>query len=83
MIFGIYAMKDRLTGFLQPTLEQNDSCAVRNFQTALQQSKDVMKVFPSDFSLYTIGTYDTISGVICSCDPRFICDGSSFESGDV
>lgn len=67
MIYNVYAMHDRCTGFLSPTLELNDDAALRHFEHALSQPvSDLFSTHPEDFSLYCIGSYDTNKG---SLDP--------------
>ena len=34
MKYGIYSIRDARTGFLPPTVDQNDSSAMRNFAHA-------------------------------------------------
>lgn len=66
MIFGIYAIRDVKTGFMSPTVEQNDAVAQRNFSHAVQMSDSVLFSHPQDFSLYKLGEYDAGSGHISS-----------------
>lgn len=63
MEYPVYSIRDSRTGFMAPTLDQNDDAAARNFLFAIKNSRDVMGGFPDEFSLYRLGTFDTESGV--------------------
>ncbi len=63
MEYPVYSIRDSRTGFMAPTLDQNDDAAARNFLFAVKNSRDVMGAFPDEFSLYRLGTFDTESGV--------------------
>lgn len=82
MIFSMYAIKDAKTGFMTPTLDQNDASAVRNFEHAVNQPDSLMHSHPNDFSLYLVAKYDTDKGVCFSYGdetprlPCLICDAS-------
>lgn len=70
MIYKSYAMHDRCTGFLAPTLELNDDAAVRHFQHAIVTPvSDLYGTHPDDFSLYFIGTYNSDTGVFLPQSP--------------
>lgn len=77
MIFSIYCIKDRLTGFLSPTFDQNDPSAVRNFTHAIFYTDSLMNSHPGDYDLYCLGTFDSETGVIMPIDPQIVCTGSS------
>lgn len=81
MIFHVYSVHDRLTGFLTPTVDQSDPIAMRNFEMAVSVSKDssLMSFRPSDYSLFRIADFDTESGkLIPVFPPEYICSGDSF-----
>lgn len=61
MILGVYAMRDVHTGFLTPTVEQNDAVAMRNFQHAIL-SGGVLSTHSADFALCRLGSYNSDSG---------------------
>lgn len=78
MIYGVYAIRDVRTGFLQPSFDVNDQAAMRNFSHAVVKSPDVLSSFSADFSLYKLADYDTDSGRITPLDlPLFLLDASS------
>ena len=63
MIFGMYAIKDAKTGFMTPTVDQNDASALRNFEHAVNQSDSLLNSHPNDFSLYKLASFDTVNGI--------------------
>lgn len=63
MKFGMYAIKDSKTGFMTPTVEQNDSAALRNFEHAVNQSDSLLNSHPNDFSLCKLASFDTDKGI--------------------
>lgn len=81
MKFFVYAVRDVLTGFMTPTLEQNDAVALRNFAMACDFSKrdvSLMAHKPSDFSLFRIASFDSETGVLSPIVPiELVCSGDS------
>lgn len=78
MIYGVYAIRDVKTGFLQPSYDVNDQSAMRNFSHAVVNSPDILSSFSADFSFYKIAEYDTDSGRISPLElPVFLLDASS------
>lgn len=80
MIYGMYAIRDLKTGFLNISLEQNDNSAIRNFEHACMNSDSLFYTHGSDYSLYRIGTFDTDTGLVSPCDKEVLRDG--FNRGD-
>lgn len=77
MVYSIYSMRDKHTGFISPTFDLNDQTAARNFSMALTKSDGVLGFAPSDFDLYCLGSWDTDSGVITPYPlPRLVKTGS-------
>lgn len=73
MKFGIYSIRDFKTGFLAPTVEQNDPVAQRNFEHAvLNTEQSLFFSHPEDYALYRIGSYDSDDGTLESCLPQEI-----------
>ncbi|UPW41055.1 nonstructural protein [Sigmofec virus UA08Rod_5658] len=81
MIFQIYSIRDALSGFMTPVIEQNDAIAMRNFAMAcdrMSSSNSLMVFRPRDFSFYRIGTFDSDSGLVVPVTPiELVCDGLS------
>lgn len=83
MIFSVYSIRDHLTGFMTPVLEQSDAVAMRNFEMSCAEmsgQRSLMTFRPSDFSLYRIATFDTDSGLFSVVSPpELVCQGGSFK----
>lgn len=76
MILGVYAVRDKLSGFTAPTVEHNDSIALRNFRFACDNDDLLYYSNPLDYELYKIGEYDTKTGHISAFDlPVYIANG--------
>lgn len=70
MKYGIYSIRDFKTGFLPPTVDQNDGSAARNFEHAVLQSEQTLFFsHPEDYALYRIGDFDTDTGEVTPCMP--------------
>lgn len=82
MILRMYSIRDRLTGFMTPVLEQSDPAAMRNFRMACDVRKrdtSLMSYSPSDFEFYHIADFDSSSGVLSPVSPiEVVCRGSDF-----
>ena len=50
MKFNVYAMRDLKSGFLTPTVDQNDAMASRNFASSIQRSEGVLFTHKPNFS---------------------------------
>lgn len=78
MISRVYCVHDSLSGFMHPILDQNDAMAMRNFSLMINETNTTMRFSPSDFSLYHIADFDTVSGEILPVvPPEVVCRGDS------
>lgn len=81
MLLHLYCVRDVLSGFMTPVLEQNDAIAMRNFQMACDSARSdqtLMTWRPSDYSLYRVASFDTDTGVISPVSPiEVVCVGGS------
>lgn len=68
MIFGLYSIKDELSGFSAPIPMEDDKQAKRYFKQRLIDTS-IMKSNPTDFSIWCIGQFDTNTGVIRAFNP--------------
>lgn len=68
MIFGLYSIKDELSGFAAPIPLEDDKQAKRYFKQRLLDTP-IMKSNPTDFSIWCIGQFDTNTGVIRAFNP--------------
>lgn len=79
MILRMYAMRDRLTGYMSPTVEQNDAVAVRNFRHALVTTNSILRSSPADFDLCYIADYDSENGMVHPVQVTPIVSGASIS----
>lgn len=82
MKYGVYSIRDARTGFLPPTVDINDSSAMRNFAHACMQKESLLFSHIEDYALYKIGDFFTDSGTISEQLPELILDGSSIQRKD-
>lgn len=77
MIYGVYSMRDKHIGFLEPRLDVNDDSAIRNFAAAINNAprESIIAFAPGDFDLYKLGTFDSVKGSFDVCIPEFIASG--------
>lgn len=76
MIVNVYSMRDLKSEFMAPTFSTNDAVAMRNFESAVEQSHDVLFTHRNDFQLFRIGSFDTEKGQLIPEElPVLICDG--------
>lgn len=73
MKLGMYCVRDSVTGFMTPTLDQNDAAALRNFAMACDSSdnsfRSLMSWKSDDFTLFKIADFDSSSGVLTPIVP--------------
>lgn len=78
----IYAIRDNKVGtFAPPCLFENDATAIRAFGDLVSRDKDsLMYVHPEDFSLWSLGHFDTETGFIEQAkeDFRTLANASDF-----
>lgn len=78
MIYGVYSIRDVKTGFMSPTIEQNDDAAARNFYHAVANSDGILFTYASDFSLYRIANFDSDTGVMDpGIPPLLVAEGAN------
>lgn len=72
---GVYTVRDEASGlFMQLQTNDNNDVAIRSFDFAMQ-SNELMRFRPEDFSLWYLGDYDDVTGILVSKDPMIIKRG--------
>ncbi len=82
MKYGIYCIYDDAAGiFTAPTIDISDESAIRNFQKMCSDAGSMMNFKPSDFSLYSVGSFDVETGNIDTLVPpsRIVVGSSGFS----
>lgn len=76
-----YAVKDIQSQlFTNPYFLQNDTVALRSFETACKTENHQFNKYPEDFSMYHIGTYNIETGELISTTPKQISNATSFTN---
>lgn len=75
MIRGLYTVRDEASGLYMPlTVSETNEVAMRNFDYALAKN-DLMHFKPADYSLWYLGDYDDVTGVVTGKNPQCIKRG--------
>ena len=84
MIKNIYAIRDKLTGYMNPAPEDNDLVAMRAVSHVIKSDiLNTINAKPSDFTLNCIGEYNTETGVITPCPVRVVCEVSNLVEKEI
>ena len=75
MMYGVYAVLDKKTGYLPPQIDLNDASAIRNFNHACRSTDSLMYSSGSDYELYKIGEYNTDNGSFELIEKEFLANG--------
>lgn len=67
---SVYSVYDSKAGvFCTPFTSENDSTALRAFRYAANDKEMDIGKYPSDFTLFVIGTFDNSTGQVSSIEP--------------
>ena len=82
MIQNVYTIKDAKSNtFANPYYSINDATAIRSFQQAANDPNTTINQFPSDFSLYRLGTFcDQSAEFTLEKTPTFIANPNTVEN---
>lgn len=81
MMYKIYSVRDKLSGYMNIFLERSDALAERGFSAVVNDSSSSIYCNPGDYDLYKLGSFNTDSGVIIADNPDFVCSASSLFNG--
>lgn len=78
----MFAIRDKKADqFFPPIYAHHHAQAVRQFSTAVQKSEGDLHLYPEDFDLYFIGTYDQQTATHHNVTPEVIAQGKAFSNG--
>lgn len=78
MIKYLYSIYDAAAqSYGDPIIFASDAVAARSFQIESQNSDSVVAKFPTDFTVFCIGEFDTVSGNVSPVN-KVICRGTDF-----
>lgn len=90
MMYSLYSVSDAVSSsFAGPFMAMSDDDAIRSFKCdydrALNQvPSSPFAMFPGDFNLYRVGSFDTTTGLLEPVPvPALILSGRSFLRSDV
>ena len=70
----LYAIKDTKGAFDAPFVSQNDALATRAVRSYVNQGgKSNIALYPEDFELWFVGTYDEMTGIVAPGELTCIC----------
>lgn len=76
MFYGMYVIYDRIANlYAVPFVQVNDACAKRQFKAMVEQNPGQ----PTDYELYTLGSWSTSGQLLALDKPEFICVGEVSE----
>jgi len=77
-LFSIFDVKTQI--FSQPFMQRTTSEAIRSFQGTCSDNNpnNLINSFPSDYSLYLIGSFDESTGSLASQHPQQIANATEF-----
>lgn len=79
MKYLMISIKDSKVGFGGIRLVSNEAVARREFEMMFKDKSDIYYNNAGDFSLYALGTFDSVSGSFdLESTPKFLFDGSEF-----
>lgn len=79
MKYLMIAIKDSKVGFGGIRLVSNEAVARREFEMMFKDKNDIYFNNPGDFSLYSFGSFDSVSGSFdLEPTPKFLFDGCEF-----
>lgn len=71
ILFAVFDVK--ANAYLQPFFQQNNMVALRAFEAAVNESDHQFQKWPEDYSLWRIGRFDQVDGVLASEVPQCLC----------
>lgn len=84
MKYVVVAIKDAKSRVWNtPAFEQSADSAIRAFGCIVSDGKSLPSLFPADFDLWCIGSYDADTGVLTSCDHEHLANGADFARQEV
>lgn len=80
----LYAIRDnKVNSYSPPMIYRNDVDATRNLEQALKNPQSQVSLYPADYDLYQIGTYEEETSRLKSlAQPKFIVACSSLKLND-
>lgn len=76
-MYSIYDIKSKI--FTTPRYAINENTAKRMFYCVFNENKSMYKIFPNDYQVFKIGTFDDVTAeIILEARPTFMWQASEF-----
>lgn len=82
MIQSLYAIKDRLRGYVDVKLIGSDAEAMRDFKFMCSESTPYIYFNREDWSIYKLGDFDTVTGDLIVREPEVIMKGADILASE-
>lgn len=72
MIVNLYSIYDRKSNTYSNIFSSlNDAVAIRQFTQAVNDSNSIMSVYPNDFVLCKVGSFDNVDSILLPVEHKF------------
>lgn len=76
MIYPVYSVRDLKGDFYAPRIDQSDASCIRWFSMTVNTPETMTNFAPSDFQLFKIGEFDSVTGRLTPLDlPQLLTSG--------
>ena len=76
----IVSVRDKKAEFFSPVYAvPTKGLAIRGFGDAIMKGGSDLSSHPEDFSLFMVGEFDQVTGMLIPCEPVSICTGLDFS----
>lgn len=77
---GVYTIKDtKAESYIQPFTFRTDGEAIRAFDDSVNKPDSPIYAHCEDYTLYRVGTFDVLTGVVSPCDHKSLGNGVDFK----
>lgn len=81
-MLGVYTIRDSAAeAFMRPFFAQGKGSAIRSFQDLCNDPEHPVGQHPEDYSLFEVGSFDEVTGVLDGHEPRSLGNGATFVLG--
>lgn len=81
MVYSLYSVQDVCVGFGAVIMQPNDAAAMRAFAHECENTESYWHSHPADYSLWRVGSFDTVTGTVLDDTPTIVCRATDFVAG--
>lgn len=75
----VFAVFDQATGYYgTPIFCLAQGEAVRSFMDEVNRKGSPLNAHPADYQLFSLASYDEVTGLFLSCDPKLVAKAADF-----